>query len=93
MTDPAVLPHLVSKGVLFRLEVDSRQQECLISKEALAQLSDLRDTNPDPLEVFYAFQPVIRDAARRLIRAGASDTPLVLGPDALRDPPQLRRRA
>jgi hypothetical protein len=93
MTDPAVLPHLVSKGVLFRLEVDSRQQECLVSKEALAQLSDLRDTNPDPLEVFYAFQPAIRDAARRLVRAGASDTPLLLGPDELMEHPRRRRQA
>lgn len=93
MTDPAVLPQLVSKGVLFRLEVDSQPRECLVSKETLALLSDLRDTNPDPLEVFYAFQPAIRDAARRLLRSGASDTPLVLGPDALIEPPRRRRQA
>jgi hypothetical protein len=93
MTDPAVLPHLVSKGVLFRLEVDSRQQECMVSKEALARLSGLRDTNPDPLEVFYAFQPAIQNAARRLVRAGASDTPLVLGPDELIEPPPRMRQA
>jgi len=92
MTDPIALPQLVSKGVVFQLHVDSRRRECLVSKEALALLLDLRDTNPDPLEVFYAFQPAIEDAARRLIGDGPSDTPVVLGPDDLASPPRLLRQ-
>jgi hypothetical protein len=85
MTDSSVLPQLVRKGVVFWLDVDSHRRECLVSKEVLDVLSGLRDTNPDPLEVFYAFQPAINDAALRLIAEGARDNPVVLGPEALAD--------
>jgi hypothetical protein len=92
MTDSADLPQLVSKGVAFRLHVDSRKLECLVSREALESLNGLKDTNSDPLEVFYAFQPAIDAAARRLAKAGVRDSPLVLGPDALIDRRTQRRR-
>jgi hypothetical protein len=78
MTDATALPQLTSKGVVFRVSVCSNERECLVSKETLAMLSEFKDTNPDPLEVFYAFQPAINDIACRLIRAGVPDTPLVL---------------
>jgi hypothetical protein len=85
MTHSPALPQLGSKGVAFRLNVNAREQDCLVSKEALDMLSGLRDTNPDPLEVFYAFQPAITALASRLIRQGVKDRPLVLGPDLLVD--------
>jgi hypothetical protein len=93
MTDSAGLPHLVPKGVVFRLHVDSREMECLVSREALESLNGLKDTNPDPLEVFYAFQPAINAAARRLAMDGSSESPLVLGADALIDRRTQRRQA
>jgi hypothetical protein len=91
-TDSAALPQVVRKGVIFRLQVGAQERECLISKDALELLSGLKDTNPDPLEVFYAFQPVINEIASRRIRAGAREAQVVLGRESF-DPDHPGRPA
>jgi hypothetical protein len=83
MNDALMLPQLQTKGVAFRLQVDGREADCLILREALEILSELKDTNPDPLEVFYASQPAIHQIALRLVRSGVEDTPLVIGLESM----------
>jgi hypothetical protein len=61
--------------------VDYRKHECVITKEALQQLSASKNkSNPDidTMEVFRALEGAISGVARRLIAAGVPGTPLVL---------------
>jgi hypothetical protein len=75
----AVEPHLADEGVRFTVEVGFTERECLVSKNALAHLRRLKGGQPDPMETYRTFEDQIHSVARRLVVAGVSGTPLMLG--------------
>ncbi len=77
-------PSLTTAGVAFVVRVDSVNRACLISNEALAKLSKLKNVESDPLTIFHAFEAAINGVARRLVAANVPGTPLVLGPQFFR---------
>lgn len=82
MTDHIAEPHLTKDGVAFTVRVESVNRDCLISREALAKLSSLRNGISDPMETFRAFEATINGVARRMVTARVPGTPLLLGPDS-----------
>lgn len=80
MTPPTAQPQMTDDGVAFTVRVDSVNRNCLISKEALAKLSELRSGNSNPMEMFRAFEATINGVARRMVAANVQGTPLKLGP-------------
>jgi len=83
-------PLMTSEGVAFTVRVDSLDRECLITAEALHELSRLKATDIPPanmMEVFHAFEATINGVARRLVFARVPGTPLRLGPNTFLSPP------
>jgi len=81
---------MTSEGVAFTVRVDSLDRECLITAEALHELSRLKATDVSPanmMEVFHAFEATINGVARRLVFARVPGTPLRLGPKTFLSPP------
>ncbi|HEV2612716.1 hypothetical protein [Noviherbaspirillum sp.] len=72
-------PRLADEGVTFTVEVGFTDRECLVSKNALAHLRRLKGGQLDFMETYHAFEDQIHGVARRLVVAGVSGTPLVLG--------------
>lgn len=73
-------PRVADDGVTFSVEVGFTDRECIVSKNALARLG--RATSSDQLDylsTYRAFEDRIHSVARRMVVAGASGTPLVLG--------------
>lgn len=79
MTRTAMEPRVVNDGVTFTVEVGFADRECLVSKNALAHLRRIKGGQLDFMETYRAFEDQIHSVARRLIVAGVSGTPLVLG--------------
>ena len=75
-------PLLTGEGVAFTVRVDSLDRACLITKDALQELSRLK-ANDSPqasmMDVFHAFEATIKGVARRLVFAKVPGTPLTLG--------------
>lgn len=72
-------PHLTSEGVVFTVSVDYASHECLITDEALRQLSPLgrnADSEIDSMKIFHAYEAKINGIARRLVAAGVKGDPL-----------------
>lgn len=82
MTHPIAEPQLTDTGIAFTVRVDSTNRNCVISKEALAKLSQLRAGISDPMETYRAFEATINGVARRMVAANVPGTPLALGPDS-----------
>jgi hypothetical protein len=72
-------PRLGEDGVTFTVEVGFTDRECLVSKNALAHLRRMRGGQLDPMETYRVFEDQIHGVARRLVVAGVSGAPLVLG--------------
>ena len=72
-------PRVAEEGVTFTVEVGFTDRECLVSKNALAHLCRLRGGQMDFLQTYRAFEDQIHSVARRLVVAGVSGSPLVLG--------------
>jgi len=79
MIRTAAEPRVADDGVTFTVEVGFTDRECLISKNALAHLRRLKGGQLDPMETYRAFEDQIHSVARRLVVAGVSGAPLVLG--------------
>jgi hypothetical protein len=75
----ATEPKVAEDGVSFTVEVGFIDRECLVSKNALAYLRRTKGGQMDVLETYRANEDRIRSVARRLVVAGVSGTPLVLG--------------
>lgn len=69
----------VEDGVTFMVEVGFTDRECLVSKNALAHLRRMKGGSLDLMATYQAFEDQIHSVARRLVVAGVSGTPLVLG--------------
>ena len=79
MNRAAIKPRVADEGVTFTVEVGFTDRECLVSKNALAYLQRLKGEQLDFMEVYRAFEDQIHSVARRLVVAGVSGSPLVLG--------------
>lgn len=79
MTRTIAEPQVADDGVRFRVEVGFVDRECLVSKNALAHLRRSRGGQLDFLETYRAYEDKIQSVARRLVVAGVSGSPLVLG--------------
>jgi hypothetical protein len=77
MNSPQVIPHVTSEGVAFSVVVEFKDHPCLVSKEALFELSR-QDPNLDMLKAYKAYESKIQGIARRLVTAGVPGSPLVL---------------
>jgi hypothetical protein len=71
-------PIAVNEGIKFEVKVDGDRYECLILNEALFKLSELRDANAAPDEIFAGFEQTIHGTARRLVHAKVRGNPIVL---------------
>lgn len=72
-------PRVAEEGVTFTVEVGFVDRECLVSKNALAHLRRMKGGQLDFLQTYRAFEDQIHSVARRLVVAGVSGSPLVLG--------------
>lgn len=72
-------PRLAEEGVCFVVEVGFTERECLVSKNALAHLGRRQGGSLDPMTTYRIFEDQIHSVARRLVVAGVSGSPLVLG--------------
>jgi hypothetical protein len=75
----AAEPKIAEDGVTFTVEVGFVDRECLVSKNALAYLRRTKGGQMDALATYRAHEDRIRSVARRLVAAGVSGSPLVLG--------------
>ncbi len=83
-------PRPTPEGITFTVMVDSLSRECLITKEALEELSRLKANDgmhDNMMDIFHAFEPTINGVARRLVFANVPGTPLTLGPRTFSAPP------
>jgi hypothetical protein len=72
-------PRVDEEGVTFTVEVGFTERECVVSKNALAHLSRRKGDQFDYMATYRAFEDQIHSVARRLVVAGVSGSPLVLG--------------
>ncbi|RJG08014.1 DUF1488 family protein [Noviherbaspirillum cavernae] len=72
-------PHVAEEGVAFTVEVGFTDRECLVSRNALAHLRRVKGGPIDPMATYRTFEDQIHGVARRLVVAGVSGSPLVLG--------------
>jgi hypothetical protein len=72
-------PHLVSDGVAFAVYVDYVKCDCIISSDALSQLSEFGTGEADLVKTFCAYEANINGVARRMIAAGVKGSPVQLG--------------
>jgi hypothetical protein len=79
MIRTAAEPRVADEGVTFTVEVGFADRECLVSKNALAHLRRVKGGQLDFMEVYRAFEDQIHSVARRLVVAGVSGSPLILG--------------
>lgn len=80
MIRTAAEPRVAEEGVTFTVEVGFADRECLVSKNALAHLRRMKGGGQmDFMETYRAFEDQIHSVARRLVVAGVSGSPLVLG--------------
>lgn len=75
-----VEPHLTDDGISFTVVVGFLQRECVVTKEALVHLRQMHGFSMDLMTIYGAFEARINSVARRLVLAGESASPLVLGP-------------
>jgi len=76
-------PCLTRNGVEFTVNINAIGRHCLVSKEALTTLSELKsiDTaDADMMDVFHAFEVTIGNVACRLALDDSQNSPLVLTP-------------
>lgn len=79
MRRTAVEPKVADEGVAFTVEVGFAERDCLVSRHALAHLSRTKGGALDALETYRTYEEHIHSVARRLVVAGVSGSPLVLG--------------
>lgn len=79
MNQATVHPHLVDQGIQFKVTAGFTERDCIISKNALAYLARLQGGAADFMEIYACFEEKIHGVARRLVVAGESASPLILG--------------
>ncbi len=79
MTNPAADVTMTASGIGFTVRVEYVNRPCFVSNEALAKLAE--NSTLGPMETFCELERNIRAVARRLVQAGISGSPLLLGPN------------
>lgn len=79
MNDTLTMPCLADGGILFRVSAGFSERECIISRNALAHLGRSQSRTMDFMHIYKACETRIHKVARRMIVAGESASPLVLG--------------
>ena len=69
-------PKLTNAGVAFTVYVDYVPHACLISAEALSELSELGSAKAGMMDTYRAYEANINGIARRLVAAGVQSTPV-----------------
>lgn len=72
-------PRVAEEGVTFTVEVGFTDRECLVSRNALAHLCRQKGGQFDYIKTYRTYEDQIHSVARRLVVAGVSGSPLVLG--------------
>lgn len=72
-------PRAAEEGVTFTVEVGFAERECIVSRNALAHLCRSKGGQLDYMQTYRTFEDQIHSVARRLVVAGVSGSPLVLG--------------
>lgn len=70
---------LVEQGIQFKVIAGIVERDCIISKNALAYLGRLQGSATDYMAIYTGFEEKIHGIARRLVVAGESASPLILG--------------
>lgn len=79
MSKTLVEPQLADEGVFFTVTAGFSERDCLVSKNALAYLSRIQGHTMNFMNTYLAFEAKIHSVARRLVVAGESASPLILG--------------
>jgi hypothetical protein len=79
MNNADIRPQLVDQGIQFKVIAGFAERECIISKNALAYLGRLQGGSMDFMDTYTRHEEKIHAVARRLVIAGESASPLILG--------------
>ncbi|MDB5798872.1 MAG: hypothetical protein JWP36_2774 [Paucimonas sp.] len=74
-------PVLSEDGVSFVVTVEQNVHSCVVTTEALQQLSRTHGFSMDEMNTYRAFEAKINSVARSLVLRGARRSPLVLDAD------------
>lgn len=79
--DDTTSARLTPDDVAFSINIGAQERQCLISREALDTLSQLKNidsSDADTLELFKAFETFIRPVAQSIFGGEVSQAPLQL---------------
>ena len=79
MANTFVDPCSTGEGVKFTVRVEQVDHPCLVSREVLEDLYRSQDHKLDLLDTYRAHEAQINGVARRMVAAGVSGSPMVLG--------------
>ena len=79
MSHTDVHPRLVEQGIQFKVIAGFVERDCIVSKNALAYLAQTKGNATDVMDIYSSFEGNIHSVARRLVVAGESASPLILG--------------
>ncbi|GIZ50269.1 DUF1488 family protein [Noviherbaspirillum aridicola] len=81
MTSTTTQPRLTQDGILFSVTVESVRRNCVVTRDALQTLSQLKsmdDAGGGLLGIFHAYEAKISGVARRLVGARVAGNPLLM---------------
>lgn len=81
MTNQSTQALVTKQGVLFSVIVECERRDCLITPDALQELSQLRsmdEAGGGLLGIFHAYEAKISGVARRLVGAGVGGSPMLM---------------
>jgi len=68
-------------GVAFTVTVETIDRQCVVTRDAIHALSNLKNVDNDDAEMmnlFQAYETTINGVARRLVSAGVTGSPLIM---------------
>jgi hypothetical protein len=71
-------PRLTDEGVAFSVAVGFQKRDCLIPRQTLSYICRTWGQDMDCLNAFRAYEDTITAVARRMVIAGAGQSPIVL---------------
>ncbi len=79
MVRTATNPQVTEQGIHFTVTAGFIERDCIVSKNALAYLGREQANGRTFMEIYSAFEDKIQSVATRLVAAGESASPLILG--------------
>lgn len=71
-------PHVTEDGVAFSVTVGFAKRDCLIPKQTLSYICRTWGHDMDYMKAFRTYEDTIIAVARRLVVAGAGQSPVLL---------------